>query len=75
MTMSSDPAKNDGSFIVRIWWERTDDDAKGGHWRGWVQHVRNGTQIYFANLNDLNAFIEAETGIPPAGNAAPRGLG
>lgn len=44
------------------------------HWRGWVQHVRNGHQAYFTNLRDLNTFIEGETGIDRADNPTIRGL-
>jgi hypothetical protein len=74
MDMSNDPAKHGGSFIVRIWWERGDDGQAGGHWRGWVQHVRNGHQAYFTTLRDLNAFIEGETGIDRADDPTIRGL-
>lgn len=72
MAVPSEPAKNGGSFIVRIWWERS-DTPPGGCWRGWIQHVGNEHQIYFASLRDLNAFIEEETGMQAAG-AAPPGL-
>lgn len=75
MTMSNDPIKHGGSFIVRIWWEHNADDGGGGRWRGWIQHVRNGHQIYFANLRDLNAFIEGETGIPTTDEQPTHGLG
>ena len=75
MPMPNDTAKHDSSFIVRIWWEHSESDAQTGHWRGWIQHVRNGKQIYFASLADLNAFIEAETGMHPANDTVPPGLG
>ncbi|HEX9374118.1 MAG TPA: hypothetical protein VF897_24105 [Roseiflexaceae bacterium] len=73
--MSSEPAQQeDGSFIVRIWWERNDNGAAGGRWRGWVQHVRSGDQIYFASLRDLTDFISHETGVHPADDRESHGL-
>lgn len=72
--MAPDSAKQSGSFIVRIWWERSVEDVAGGHWRGWIQHVRNGHQIYFADLRDLATFIEGETGIQPGADSYMQGL-
>jgi hypothetical protein len=74
--MSSEQVmRRDGSFIVRIWWERGDGvDTATAHWRGWIQHVRNGNQIYFANLHDLTNFIEREAGIHPVTDEAAQGL-
>ena len=67
-------ARQDGSFVVRIWWE---PDAEQGtrHWRGWVQHVRNGNQVSFQHTADMIAFIEQETGIQAAAEEAAQGLG
>lgn len=68
--MSSEQARrHDGSFIIRIWWERGGEEA--GHWRGWIQHVRNGNHVYFTNLRDMADFIEHETGMPPVDEQAP----
>ena len=73
MAMASEQTtRRDGSFVVRIWWEPGTDPGPG-HWRGWVQHVRNGQQISFQSMADLLAFIERETGIET--EAAPQGLG
>jgi hypothetical protein len=67
--------QRDGSFIVRIWWEHGGGDAQAaGHWRGWIQHVRNGTQVYFASLRDLTSFIEQETGIQHIDDQTAHGL-
>jgi hypothetical protein len=67
--------QRDGSFIVRIWWEHGGGDARvAGHWRGWIQHVRNGSQVYFASLRDLTSFIEQETGIEHINDQTARGL-
>ena len=72
--MAGEPTqRNDGAFVVRIWWERGDpapgagDRTKSGHWRGWIQHVRSGNHAYFTSLRDMADFIERETGMPPAG--------
>jgi hypothetical protein len=70
--------RHDGSFIIRIWWERGEASpgarsgasAEAGHWRGWIQHVRNGKHAYFTSLSDMADFIERETGIQPAGEQA-----
>ena len=64
--------RRDGSFVVRIWWEPGADPATR-HWRGWVQHVRNGEQVSFQHMADLLAFIERETGLET--EEATRGLG
>jgi hypothetical protein len=63
----------DGSFVVRIWWEPGADQTR--HWRGWVQHVRNGKQVSFQNMADMIAFIERETGMRAPTEEATQGLG
>ena len=74
--MGGEPAEQrDGSFIVRIWWEHGGGDGQAaGHWRGWIQHVRNGSHVYFASLHDLNSFIEQETGIEHGHDQKTQGL-
>jgi hypothetical protein len=69
--------RNDGAFIVRIWWERGDpvpsvgdNPEEAGHWRGWIQHARSGEHAYFTSLRDMSDFIERETGMPPADERA-----
>jgi hypothetical protein len=67
--------QRDGSFIVRIWWEHGDGDKQtAGHWRGWIQHVRNGSHVYFVTLRDLTDFIEQETGIARVNDDTAQGL-
>jgi hypothetical protein len=67
--------QRDGSFIVRIWWEYGSGDMQtAGHWRGWIQHVRNGSHIYFATLRDLTDYIERETGIAHVNDDTAQGL-
>jgi len=74
--MGGVPAEQrDGSFIVRIWWEHGGgEDQAVGHWRGWIQHVRQGSQVYFASLRDLTSFIEQETGIEHVRDQQAQGL-
>jgi hypothetical protein len=73
--MAGEPIEQrDGSFIVRIWWEHGDGEEATGHWRGWVQHVRNGSHVYFASLRDLTDFIQNETGIARTGDESVQGL-
>ncbi|NOZ06226.1 MAG: hypothetical protein GXP41_07740 [Chloroflexi bacterium] len=50
-------------FIVRIWEEADRKNATSG-WRGSVQHVPSGQQLYFASLRDMNDFITLKTGCP-----------
>jgi hypothetical protein len=67
--------RQDGSFIVRIWWEQGIEDGQAiSHWRGWIQHVRNGNHAYFASLRDLTDFLERETGIAQVDDQAAQGL-
>lgn len=68
---SKSTQQQDGSFIVRIWWEQASATPEQRHWRGWIQHVRGGKQIYFTTLHDLNAFIEQELGIEAPKDAPP----
>ncbi|HJZ48247.1 MAG TPA: hypothetical protein VKE41_13805 [Roseiflexaceae bacterium] len=74
--MGGEPVEQqDGSFIVRIWWEHGGGDREvASHWRGWIQHVRNGSHLYFASLRDLTDFIERETGIARVSDDKAQGL-
>jgi hypothetical protein len=42
-------------FIVRFWHEASRE--RSGAWRGSVDHVDSGQRLYFAQLEDLEAFI------------------
>ena len=66
-------ARRDGSFVVRIWWEPGAEQTL--HWRGWVQHVRNGERVSFQNMADLVAFIEREIGMHTVAEEPAQGLG
>jgi hypothetical protein len=80
--MPDDPIqRRDGSFIIRIWWERSTsagagrgEQAEGGPWRGWIQHVRNGNQAYFTSVRDMTDFIAHETGVELADDPSALGL-
>lgn len=72
--MSHEPAQRGGSFVVRIWWERSEGGQAADQWRGWIQHVRSGHQIYFLSLRDLVAFIEGEAQIDPSQDQSIQGL-
>ena len=73
--MSSEPTqRQDGSFIIRIWWEQGSAPRQSARWRGWVQHVRNGEHFYFPSLRDLTDFIAREVGVHPVDDQEPQGL-
>lgn len=60
------------SFVARIWLERdAGDDAK---WRGHVQHVQGGEEIYFHSFAEVCEFLERVSGVSAAGLglAAPK---
>jgi len=48
-------------FVVRLWLE-SGTQSSISHWRGSVQHVISGQQVYFASLRDMNDFIALKTG-------------
>lgn len=55
------------SFVARIWLERAaDEDPK---WRGHIQHIQGGEEVYFQNLTEVCKFLEQVSGIPGPGLA------
>jgi len=46
------------SFIVRIWLESREIEAKALEWRGMIEHVTSGQQHYFQDMAQLAIFIE-----------------
>jgi len=59
------------SFVARIWLERAaDEDPK---WRGHIQHIQGGEEIYFQDLTEMAEFLEQVSGIPSLGFAAHPG--
>lgn len=43
------------TFIVRLWTEHGKDQAP--QWRGQVEHVQSGEQVYFRHLDKMLDFI------------------
>ena len=44
------------SFVIRIWLDSPADDSHPA-WRGHITHVQSGKRGYFADLNQIVAFI------------------
>lgn len=52
------------SFVARIWLERNAGaDAK---WRGHIQHIQGGEEIYFQSVAEVCEFLEQVSGVPTA---------
>ena len=47
------------AFILRLWYE---DDENRRTWRGWIQHVGSGEEVFVQNLTNFLAFIEQHFG-------------
>lgn len=55
------------SFVARIWLEHAlDQDPK---WRGHIQHIQGGEEVYFQDLAEMCAFLEQTSGIAVSGFA------
>ena len=64
----TDRSRINQSFVARIWLERAaDEDPK---WRGHIQHIQGGEEIYFQDLTEVGEFLEQVTGVPGPGFAA-----
>ena len=48
---------NTHSFIVRIWLEKTTEQADQGTWRGHITHLPSGEQCYIKDLDELSDFV------------------
>lgn len=46
------------SFIVKLWFERTEKGAVGTTWHGYITHVPSGKRLYLKDLSDVMDFIE-----------------
>lgn len=44
-------------FVIRIWLEETESEARQAAWRGQITHVPSGKQCSFSHLSDMTAFI------------------
>lgn len=50
------------SFLIRIWWETSDEPGQGPEWRGRAEHVTSREVIYFKDLSALLAFVQRWAG-------------
>ncbi len=55
---------NTQSFLVRIWIEPREIEGEPLVWRGSVQQVSSGEQVYFKSFVELNTFIAFKSYIP-----------
>jgi len=46
------------SFVIKIWLEETNAEARKAVWRGQITHVPSGQQSYFMDLDDILLFIQ-----------------
>jgi len=62
--------RHDASFVVRIWWERS-DQGTAPLWRGYVQHAQSQEAVYFNCTESLLAFLQHWAGdLAPVCDAA-----
>lgn len=52
------PESDVHSFIVKLWFERSADEAARAAWHGHITHVPGGERRYIKELDDIAAFIE-----------------
>ncbi|MBI9048820.1 MAG: hypothetical protein JEZ00_05360 [Anaerolineaceae bacterium] len=45
------------SFIVRVWKEKTGDNAQPVIWRGHITPIPKGNRHYFTELKEIQTFI------------------
>ena len=50
------------SFVVKIWQERREVEGGEPLWRGRVDYIQGGEQVYFHCLEQLMAFFKEVTG-------------
>lgn len=54
-----DSASGIHSFIIRIWVEEMETEARRTEWHGHVTYVQNGERRYIKRLGDIAEFILA----------------
>ena len=47
------------TFIVKVWLERRELEGAQPEWRGRIDHVPSGRQVYFRDIADIIHFIQA----------------
>lgn len=45
------------SFIIKIWFEESADEANRATWRGHITQVPSGERGYLVNLDEIKIFI------------------
>lgn len=53
------------SFVARIWLEG--DAGEDAKWRGHLQHVQGGEEVYFRSFAEVCEFLERVSGVSAAG--------
>lgn len=48
---------NTHPFIVKVWLEESVEESSRAIWRGYITHVPSGKKRYFADLDDITAFV------------------
>jgi len=69
--MSKPVHGNTESFIVRIWFEETDDECGAFVRRGSIEHVRTKKRLFFCELEPILNFIDEQSG-PLGSNRSPQ---
>ena len=59
------------SFIVRIWHEALDSEGRVAVWRGSIDHVGNGAQTHFDDLDQMLQFIQKQIGLDSRRSPSP----
>jgi hypothetical protein len=54
MTVSNNCSQ---AFIVRIWCEPREIEGALPEWRGMIEHVASGSQLYFTDLDEIAIVI------------------
>ena len=63
------------SFIVRIWHEALDGEGRVAVWRGSIDHVGNGEQAHFDDLDQMLQFIQQQIGLDGRRSPSPASIG
>lgn len=50
---------NNHVFIVRFWLEPREMEREKPLWRGLIEHVPTGRQLFLKGLDEITAFIES----------------
>lgn len=45
------------SFIIRMWLEQPDEEARHGTWRGRITHIPGNEQHYFTDTKSIASFV------------------